>query len=500
MPHSQNAPKKYSSCNRSARPYNYGMIQFWAITKNTFVQTIRQPIFGVMIFLTFVMLVISLPLSGWTMGSAGEGDYTASDQQMLENLGLSSLLLMGMITAALSASATVSREIEDKTALTVVAKPVPRGVFIVGKFSGVAMAVTMAYYLGMVVFLMTVQHKVVSNASTPINWPVVVFGCVAFTLGIFIAGAGNFLFGWAFISSAAITMLITLTAGLAAMSIVSLDWEFVSITETFGPGGIRLQLLVAMFLIYLAVILLAAVAVTASTRVGQILTLLITLAVLVAGSMHEWLISSMNHLATAGRGEALGAELLGWVLPNLTVFYPLDALARGWDVPASLVGLKFLYFACYTAAILAVGIVLFQRRQIEAQGSSGSMPGTVSLLSGVGRIIAIIVAVAVAVMLTQKRTYNLAGLICATVMIASALLGWIICSALGGGKKWSFWTITVIFSLSFAAGIVLWFLPERTGIVQSAKSSPALLMGTIISGLVLAALLLPKTRHHFKSQ
>ncbi len=476
------------------------MIQYWAITKNTFVQTIRQPLFGVMLFLTFAMLVISLPLSGWTMGNAGEGDYTASDQQMLENLGLSTLLLMGLITATFSASATISREIEDKTALTVVAKPVPRSVFVLGKFSGVSLAVTLAYYLGMVVFLMTVHHKVVSNASTPINWPVVVFGCVGLGLAIFIAGAGNFMFGWAFISSAAIALLVTLTAGFAAMSVVGLKWEIVPLTQTFGPDLIGTQLMLAILLIYLAVILMTAIAVAASTRVGQILTLLITLAILFAGSMHEYIITSMNDLATGGMGEAFGVKVLGWILPNLTVFYPLDALARNWDMPLSLVGMKFLYFACYTTAVLAIGIVLFQRRQIEAQGSSGSLPGTVSLLSGVGRIVVIITVIAAGIMLTQARTYNLTGLIAVAVMLISAALGWAIWSAFGSGKKWAFWTVFAIFGITFAAGLAVRFLPSNwTNALQFMQSGPGLLMLTIISGMVFAALLLPKTRHHFKS-
>ncbi len=86
------------------------MIKFWSIARNTFVQTIRQPIFGIMVFLTFIMLVLNVPLSGWTMGS----DYEASDQRMLENVGLSTLLLMGMITAVFCASSSISKEIEDK--------------------------------------------------------------------------------------------------------------------------------------------------------------------------------------------------------------------------------------------------------------------------------------------------------------------------------------------------------------------------------------------------
>ncbi|HNX26606.1 MAG TPA: hypothetical protein PKK48_04290, partial [Phycisphaerae bacterium] len=95
------------------------MIKFYAIAKNTFLQTIRQPIFGVMIFLTFAILVMSLPLSGMTMGT----DYEKSDERMMENVGLSTLLIMGFITAALSASSAIGREIEDRTALTVASKP-----------------------------------------------------------------------------------------------------------------------------------------------------------------------------------------------------------------------------------------------------------------------------------------------------------------------------------------------------------------------------------------
>ena len=102
-----------------------------AIARNAFVEMVRQPIYGVLIFLTFVVLVLDLPLSSWTMGDE-LAQYQRTDQKMLVNMGLSTLLLSGLFVSAFGAAGVVSREIRDRTILTVVAKPVPRAVVVLG--------------------------------------------------------------------------------------------------------------------------------------------------------------------------------------------------------------------------------------------------------------------------------------------------------------------------------------------------------------------------------
>ena len=77
------------------------MIKLWSICRNTFVQTIRQPIFAVLIGLTCAVLVLNLALSGWTMGS-GQAQYRETDQLNLENLGLATLLMSSLLIAALA--------------------------------------------------------------------------------------------------------------------------------------------------------------------------------------------------------------------------------------------------------------------------------------------------------------------------------------------------------------------------------------------------------------
>ena len=79
------------------------MIKFLSICHNTFTQTIRQPIYCILIILTFLLLVLTLPLADWTLGESG-GDYHETNQMMLENLGLSTLLMAGLLLAAFTAS------------------------------------------------------------------------------------------------------------------------------------------------------------------------------------------------------------------------------------------------------------------------------------------------------------------------------------------------------------------------------------------------------------
>jgi len=64
------------------------MGKFLSISQNTFVQTIRQPIFGILILVTFAILALELCQAGWTMTS----DYVVANQKLLQDLGLSTLL------------------------------------------------------------------------------------------------------------------------------------------------------------------------------------------------------------------------------------------------------------------------------------------------------------------------------------------------------------------------------------------------------------------------
>ena len=57
---------------------------------------------------------------------------------MLIDIGMATVFVAGGLLAAFVATGVLTREIENKTALTVISKPVGRPLFVLGKFLGVA--------------------------------------------------------------------------------------------------------------------------------------------------------------------------------------------------------------------------------------------------------------------------------------------------------------------------------------------------------------------------
>src|SRR5690606_29714011 len=112
--------------------------KLWAVTVNSFTETIRQPIYGILVLVTVGLLVFNVGIAGYTL---------EDDNKLLKDLGLSTLLLSGLFISAFSASGILSQEIENKTVLTVVSKPISRPVFLLGKFAGLAGALAVAFYL-----------------------------------------------------------------------------------------------------------------------------------------------------------------------------------------------------------------------------------------------------------------------------------------------------------------------------------------------------------------
>ncbi len=62
--------------------------------------------------------------------------------------------------------------------------------------------------------------------------------------------------------------------------------------------------------------------------------------------------------------EYLLAKVGRFIVPSLQVFWISDAIYESSDVPLKYILISASYALCYTAAILAFAIALFQRRQV----------------------------------------------------------------------------------------------------------------------------------------
>ena len=156
----------------------------FTLARNAFLESIRQPVHAVLICTALFALVFNVNVAGYTL---------EDDNKLLVDLGLSTLFLAGLLMAAFTATSVLSREIENKTVLTVISKPVPRPLVVLGKFLGVAGAIATAYWLLAVVFLLTVRHRVQSSVREEdiFAGPVVTFGLLAILLTFLIAGLGS---------------------------------------------------------------------------------------------------------------------------------------------------------------------------------------------------------------------------------------------------------------------------------------------------------------------
>ena len=463
------------------------MIKLWTIATNAFTETTRQPIFTILLLVTFGVLLFDVPLAGYSMDSSG--DHTRGDQRVLVDLGLSTLMMSALFFAAFSASAVLAREIDRKTVLTVVSKPVSRPVVLLGKFFGVAAAVTVAFYLASLVFLMTVRHGVLSEASDTHDLVVIAFGVGAFVLAGVVGMFCNYFFGWPFtsVNVAAATVLLSLAGGLIA--VINKDWTIIETMADFG-SGVSPAILPVLVLLWMAAMVMSALAVAVSTRLGQAATLGACVGMFLLFLLTEALFKPhMGENALAGWAYRL--------LPNLSYFFALDALTLNQDITAGYVALAAGYGVCHVGVALLLGIVLFQTREIDARPASASAPPMVNAYAWLMRATSIAAGLVGLVVLAGPGPAGSVGIVVA--LLAGAVAGWLVAGRLGRGARWSLYLIVLLTPVQIVHCVVylVFLFPQALDPLHSIAAL-ALSAGHVLYVAIMACR--RATRAHFAKQ
>ncbi len=317
--------------------------QLWSITKNTFVESIRQPVFVVLLVGGTVALVLNLFLAAYTL---------KDDQKLMIDMGFSTIFLTGLALAAFTATSVLSREVENKTVLTVVSKPVSRPLFVVGKFLGVAGAIALAYWALSVQFLLLERHEVMQTASNRPDIPVITFGLGALLLAAVGAALANYFYQWVFPSTFGAAMAVLGTIAWGLVLVIDKNWQWQSPMTDLEP-----QMLLGLLLTFQALMIIVAVALAASTRLGQIMTLFICLGVFIIALINDGLLGRR-----AEENKLLA--VIYYAAPNLQLLWPADAITQGHDFSASYIGLASTYSSLYILAVLALAVCLFQTREV----------------------------------------------------------------------------------------------------------------------------------------
>lgn len=320
--------------------------RFLALAYNAFVETIRQPIYGVILLATALLMIFNVSLAAFTLDD---------DDKLLLDLGLSTLLLSGLFLACFSASGILGREIENKTVLTVISKPVSRTLFVLGKFVGLLGALVLAAYLCDLVFILAVRHGVLQRTSDPWDAPVLVFGFGSLVISVVGAAFCNYFYARHFSTTVLAFIVVLLTLSVVLVGKLDEHWKVIPFASNFVGG----QVILAAYLVLLAIVVTAAVALAASTRMGSLMTLVTSTAVLGVGIASDYALG--RH---AGSSDL--AAFFYRIIPNIGPFWVVDSLigeART-VVTFQYVAYATAYAMLLTGGILGLAIIAFQRREV----------------------------------------------------------------------------------------------------------------------------------------
>lgn len=264
-----------------------------AIAINTLKEGVRQPVFYLMVGGGAVLILLSVY---FTLFSFGE------EAKLLKDMGLATIALFGLVIALFTSSSVVADEIEKKTVLTVLCKPVSRSQFVLGKFLGIVTA-ALAAMLALAVVL---------------------------SLALYLHG-----------KTGAIHVHSAAHAGGHGLAHVP-------------------SVLVGTLFAFLQVFVITAVSVAISTRFPMIVNVSVCLSLYILGHVTRYI------FAHAPRGTVAGYLATGVyaLVPNLTNFNVAEAIGLGHPVPASYVCLSVLYALLYAAAALAIALASFETREV----------------------------------------------------------------------------------------------------------------------------------------
>ncbi len=376
--------------------------QILTIARNTFFESIRQPIVLVLLLAATLLLLLASPLSAFTLDN---------DQRMLIDIGLATIFMIGMLLAIFVASTVLGQEIRNKTTLTIVSKPVGRPQFVIGKFLGAAAALLLATFYVSLVFVLVDQQDVFQTVRTPVHLPVLLFGILSVGIGTVIAIWCNYFYGFVFSSTwICITTPLLLIAYLIILNFGP-DFSTHPMWTAFKPDIWK-----AIISIMVSVLILGSVAIAVSTRLSQLGTLVATLLLFFVGMMSDawfgkpayeikqlWLdraalegeATIVEHertmLKTNGDTENViserleanegvnltifavgneypiwaGCKIGGAIVPNFQVLWLTDALTQENVIPTNYLIKTTGYGLLYIVAAVSVGIFLFQRREVS---------------------------------------------------------------------------------------------------------------------------------------
>ena len=225
------------------------------------------------------------------------------DIKMLKDSGLTLIMILSIVLAVWAASSSISEEIEGRTALTVLSKPIGRPSFIVGKFLGILWTVAVLFVVLGLLLLIVVAYKPIYDGRES--------------------------------------------------STQDVTWQLCHLEMTSVIPGLALAFMETM--------VLAALSVAISTRLPWLANLVICFTIYALGHLTPLIVqSSYGQFVPV---QFFG-QLIATVFPNLDHFNIQAAVAAGVPVPPLYLVWALVYCLIYSIIAMLLALVLFEDRDL----------------------------------------------------------------------------------------------------------------------------------------
>ena len=280
----------------SAATLPFSVRRVGVLASHAFLEAVRQRVFLFTTLLAGVLVAASLWLR--------ELDCGGAELKFVADFGHGALVLFGSVLTILTTVQLLGGELENRTVLPVLARPVRRSEFICGKFLGAWAVVLVFCAVVTALLLLALWVRTLTAAPAPAEAPIL-RAVAAPYLGVLVGGVLQA------VKFGLLTAMVLLIGSYAQTSLFAQAASFL--------------VLAICHLQYLA-------------RDAW-------------HSGHGW-------------GERLGGGLIGLVFPNFQLFGGEDLDAGGGGAMLALAGRVATYGAVYTAVFLALAVWSFRRREI----------------------------------------------------------------------------------------------------------------------------------------
>jgi len=297
------------------------------IGRNTLTEAVRQKVLNVLLIFSLVLVGSSVTVSQLATPGLDSAGLFDAQIKFVKDFGCGAIGLFGFFIALLSTAQLIPQELHNRTIYTILAKPVRRSEFLLGKFFGIVLLVALCVALMSLAFaaalywqeLQGLQATEAIYSQNP-NWhtdPV-------------LANAYNH------------------------------DVQQI-ILQTRDP-----QLIEAILLIFAKLIMTTAIALLISTfATSSIFTIITTFMIYLIGHLEStarefWLAGGAN--ASIWQSGLVG--FISLLIPDMNSFTIVDEILAGNKVPWSHALNLMGYADVYIVVLLAVSIVIFNYREI----------------------------------------------------------------------------------------------------------------------------------------